>query len=174
MNKKLKNVFETIVIVLIVLSIGVFLVSIKTVDFYTYTIDKKEVVLGFNRGKGGEFSKWDLTVDDDNNIKVTNAGVVMLSGFTASAEGLKNNKEKFNNANVPIVKTGNKKKLEYTIYNDNGRFFYFASFEKTEEIGLIIWTETSMTEEEAVALLERFQATKGIGYYIFEIVDAMG
>lgn len=177
---KVSGVIKGILIFLLVfIVINIPIVLIQTVAFYTAeTKDGDEIVVGFDRGFGGVFSSWKFNVDKNNNMTIKKKDTEMLKGYLSTSEYVLQTKESLQQASIPIIKSDNANKLEYVIYNDDGMYYYLATFEKLEDIGIVAWSTSQMSNEDAIDMFERIRATKGIGYYIScacsEALDLMG
>ena len=179
MSKKTEVVKNVLIWIIAIVVINAFLFVIQTVDFYTgKTNDGEKIVIGFDRGFGGVFSSWKFNIDSNNNLTVNKKDTQMLSGYLATSEYVRQTKESLQQSSVPVVKSDNRKKLDYAIYNDSGVYYYLATCESPESMGIVAWSTSQISDEEAIDLFERIQATKGVGYYVScvcsEALDMIG
>ena len=151
---------------------GFILVAIQSVEIYTCTSrNGKEVVFGFDRGFGGMFGKYDLTIAN-NEIALTRNKEAIVCGNIVEAVSLKQS-EKVNAEKIKTVLANQAKhKVSYSIYQDDeGRYYCIGYFDKTDSIGYILWSIYPMDEDEALDIFSRFVGTKGIGYWINQVYE---
>ena len=182
-ENKGKDILSTIVgliavvIVFIVINVivNVVLGGAQTVQIYSFeTISGDKVIFGFDRGRGGVFSKWNMTIDEDMNILVNDNGEKKVSGYISGVEYIKQNQSRLESEGAEkIVSEAKGKKVIYSVYKIDNRYLCIGYFVKTDDIGYFLWTEDDIDQEEAVDLYAKFRGTRGFGYWFSKIVSEL-
>lgn len=161
--------------------LNVALGSVQTVQIYTFiTSSGDKVVFGFDRGLGGTSSKWKMTIDDNMNISVKDDSEEKVAGYLMGKDYIQQNQTIFEGEGAEKIVADQKgKKVKYSIYRYNSQYLCAGYFDKTDDVGYLLWTaDGNIEQEEAERLFARFRGTYGAGYWfskIFsELIDLLG
>ena len=163
-----------VLFVVVFIVINFILISIQTVEGYSFkTKSGEKVTFGYERGFGGIFSKWSLTIDDQLGIRLYYGSNKKIEGYftdKATIRGMQSTLE--SDETVETIVTGQRgKKREYSVYKEENHYYCLGYFEKTDSVGYVLWTVEEMNQEEALDIFSKFRATKGLGYWINDIID---